>query len=124
MASFTIPIRGPFSLAASSEFLCGFTPAKDCALHPEGGLALAFRLDKSFAAVSVSLREEGGDVRGEAVGTDDIATARAQMARILSLDHDGTGWAAVGERDAVIGELQARYRLRPVCFASPYEAGV
>ncbi len=45
------------------------------------------------------------------------------MARILSLDVDGSGFAAVGERDPVVGVLQVRYPgLRPVLFTSPYEA--
>ncbi|GAC1607226.1 MAG: hypothetical protein NVS4B10_22180 [Myxococcales bacterium] len=46
-----------------------------------------------------------------------------QVARILSLDHDGEAWLGVGERDPVIGGLQRRHRgLRPVLFHSPYEA--
>ena len=46
-----------------------------------------------------------------------------QAARSLSLDHDGRGWAAVGERDPILGALQAQYDwLRPVCFYSAYEA--
>ena len=56
-------------------------------------------------------------------GSDDVETVRRQAARSLSLDHDGRGWAAVGERDPVLGALQARYDwLRPVCFYSAYEA--
>ena len=50
-------------------------------------------------------------------------TVRRQAARSLSLDHDGSGWEAIGERDPVLGALQARYDwLRPVCFYSAYEA--
>ena len=42
---------------------------------------------------------------------------------MLSLDHSGREWEAVGERDPVIGRLQAEHRgLRPVLFHSPYEA--
>ena len=42
---------------------------------------------------------------------------------MLSLDVDGSGFPAVGERDPVVGELQARFPgLRPVSFYSPYEA--
>ena len=41
----------------------------------------------------------------------------------MSLDVDGSGFPAVGERDPVVGELQRRYPgLRPVGFWSPYEA--
>jgi DNA-3-methyladenine glycosylase II len=50
---------------------------------------------------------------------------RAQLARLLSLDVDGTGWPAVGARDPVVGDLQRRFAgLRPVGFWSPYEAAV
>src|SRR6266516_2992559 len=64
-------------------------------------------------------------VRGEIAesGAADPARAWAQAARILSLDHDATGYAALGERDPVVGELQrASGWLRPVLFHSPYEA--
>jgi DNA-3-methyladenine glycosylase II len=42
---------------------------------------------------------------------------------MLSLDVDARAFAAVGERDPVVRRLQKRYAgLRPVCYASPYEA--
>jgi DNA-3-methyladenine glycosylase II len=48
---------------------------------------------------------------------------RVQLTRPLSLDVDGRGFASVGERDPVVGELQRHYPgLRPVGFWSPYEA--
>jgi DNA-3-methyladenine glycosylase II len=48
---------------------------------------------------------------------------RDQVARILSLDLDGSGFAAVGRADPVVAGLQRRYPgLRPVSFWSPYEA--
>jgi DNA-3-methyladenine glycosylase II len=48
---------------------------------------------------------------------------RAHVARVLSLDHDGTAFAEVGRRDPVIGRLQhTAPGLRPVLFYSPYEA--
>src|SRR5439155_20879881 len=53
----------------------------------------------------------------------DLDTGRKQVARCLSLDHDGSGWPGVGDRDPVIGRLQASHSyLRPVCFYSAYEA--
>ena len=52
-----------------------------------------------------------------------MAEVRPQVERILSLDVDGSGFAAVGERDPVVGDVQRRYPgLRPVGFWSPYEA--
>ena len=42
---------------------------------------------------------------------------------MLSLDHDGDGFMALGERDPVLGALQRAHRgQRPVLFHSPYEA--
>ena len=52
-----------------------------------------------------------------------VAEVRPQLERILSLDVDGSGFPAVGERDPVVGEVQRKYPgLRPVGFWSPYEA--
>jgi DNA-3-methyladenine glycosylase II len=60
-------------------------------------------------------------VRGPA-GTD-LGRVRRQVARVLSLDHDGREFSRVGERDPVIGRLQAAAPgLRPPLFYSPYEA--
>ena len=41
------------------------------------------------------------------VEADNEERAIAQAARIVSLDHDGTGYAEVGERDPIVGELQS-----------------
>jgi DNA-3-methyladenine glycosylase II len=56
-------------------------------------------------------------------GDADTRPVRRQLARILSLDVDGNGFAAVGRRDPRVGKLQRAYPgLRPVLFWSPYEA--
>ena len=53
----------------------------------------------------------------------DLGRVRDQVARVLSLDHDGREFSRVGERDPVIGRLQAAAPgLRPPLFYSPYEA--
>jgi len=55
----------------------------------------------------------------------DLGRVRGQVARVLSLDHDGREFSRVGERDPVIGRLQAAAPgLRPPLFYSPYEAAV
>jgi DNA-3-methyladenine glycosylase II len=47
----------------------------------------------------------------------------AQVARILSVDVDGTGYDALGTEDRLVGRLQrARPGLRPPLFHSAYEA--
>lgn len=108
------------------EFLEGFAPAA----YEGGGedhLRLAFVTDgfggRDERVAGVYVRSEGEKVVGEVFGEADVGAVRAQVARILSLDVDGRGFAEVGERDPVVGRLQARYLgLRPVCFYSPYEA--
>ena len=46
---------------------------------------------------------------GHGLRPADRQTVREQLARILSLDVDGTRFAAIGERDPVIGRLQSRH---------------
>jgi DNA-3-methyladenine glycosylase II len=127
VSRFVLPARGPFSLAASARFLEGFGPA---AFDGAAGrpLELAFPVDGVWQTVGVRVREHGDGVEGEivspaAAGAELLGAVRDQVARILSLDVDGAGFLAVGERDPVVGGLQRRYPgLRPVLFWSPYEA--
>jgi DNA-3-methyladenine glycosylase II len=128
METFTLVPRGPFSLAASIGFLEGFTPAS----YSDAGdsvLELAFPVEGSWRTAGVRVRQDGdGAVTAEIVspaepGPDLVAEVRPQVERILSLDVDGSGFPAVGERDPVVGEAQRKYPgLRPVGFWSPYEA--
>jgi DNA-3-methyladenine glycosylase II len=152
METFTLVPRGPFSLATSIKFLDGFTPASYCGAA-DGVLELAFPVEGSWRTAGVRVRQAagsagaggaggggggpadgaggdagGGSVTGEVVSPGEpgpglMAEIRAQVERILSLDVDGSGFPAVGERDPVVGEVQRRYPgLRPVGFWSPYEA--
>jgi DNA-3-methyladenine glycosylase II len=55
--------------------------------------------------------------------SDGASAVRAQLARVLSLDVDGSGFPRLAEDDPVVAERIAAYPgLRPVCFYSPYEA--
>jgi len=122
MTQFELVPRGPFSLAASAAFLEGFAPAAHRGGAP-GHLHLAFVPDGEEAAAGVCLRQSDAVVAGEAFGEADPDAVRDQVARILSLDVDGSGFPEVGRRDPVVGELQERWPgLRPVGFFSPYEA--
>lgn len=118
--------RGPFSLRAAAGFLAGRPPAARGGAGGDGGLRLALGPDGSMDAVAVALREEpDGTVIGSLTGAADPEAARRRVARVLSLDIDGTGYPAVGRRDRLVGELMAGFPgLRPVLFPSPYEAGV
>lgn len=119
---FELHPAGPYSLDASVRFLEGFAPASYEG-NEAGHLHMAFIADGGEEAVGVCVRSEGEMILGEVFGEADCEVVRRQVARILSLDVDGSGFPEVGERDPVVGRLQARYPgLRPVCFYSPYEA--
>ena len=130
METFTMVPRGPFSLVASVQFLEGFAPAAHTGPRSaaDTSLELAFPMEGSWQTVGVRLRQDAGEVTAEVVspaasGPELVAELRPQVERILSLDVDGSGFLAVGERDPVVGEIQQRYPgLRPVGFWSPYEA--
>lgn len=142
MAAATFTPDGPFSLAAAVRFLEGFTPASYDDAR-DGVLRLAFPTDDGEAVVGCALRQKerpadgaaSSVVRAEytvlidgketrpAAGTPGATAVRAQIARILSLDVDGTGFGALGDHDPVVAGLQAEFPgLRPVLFYSPYEA--
>lgn len=110
--------RGPFSLAEAARFQETF-PAFDGGAQVE----LAFPADGTWTAVGVRVTD---DLVAHVVANpgrlpdEDI---KRHVERILSLDVDGRGFAAVGERDEVVGDLQREFPgLRPVLFGSPYEA--
>lgn len=125
-ASFEIAFSGPYSLEASRRFLEGFAPAARSAenAEPDGHLHLAWVVvEEGGEAAGACLRQTGERVRGEVYGRLRASIVRGEVARILSLDVDGSGFAAVGARDPVVARLQTRHPgLRPVNFHSPYEA--
>jgi DNA-3-methyladenine glycosylase II len=119
----TIEPRGPFSLRAAAQF--AFGPTEGHAPAFDGVMRLAFPIDggDGYAGVVARQPREHGAVECELHGGGDAAPIERQLARVLSLDHDGEAFLAVGGRDRVIGELQRRYPgTRPVLFHSPYEA--
>jgi DNA-3-methyladenine glycosylase II len=130
--SFTVRPRGPFSLAEAATF--GFGQRDDGPF--DGVMRLAFCVDGYAGHAGVEVRQDAeppdgaapGDapaVRCTVQGTPDLdlGQVRRQVERVLSLDHDGREFSRVGERDPVIGRLQAAAPgLRPPLFYSPYEA--
>ncbi|HTT52060.1 MAG TPA: hypothetical protein VMH35_11725 [Streptosporangiaceae bacterium] len=120
--SFTITPSGPFSLAEAATF--GFGQRSAAAW--DGVMRLAFCLDSYAGQAGAELRQDAaGGVRCTVHGPPgaDLDAVCGQIMRVLSLDHDGTGFAQVGQRDPVIGRLQAAAPgLRPPLFYSPYEA--
>jgi DNA-3-methyladenine glycosylase II len=123
VATFEIEPLGQFSLAAARDFAGGF-PAGIGVQAAENGLLATFPVEGWAESAAVNVwQTDDGVVHGEVHGTTDVEAARRQVARSLSLDHDGGGWVEVGERDAVLGAIGRRFDwLRPVCFYSAYEA--
>jgi DNA-3-methyladenine glycosylase II len=122
---FVFTPRGPFSLAQSIRFLDGFVPL---AAADGGGaddaLRVAFAVEGDWRPVAISARQDDrGRVRVSFAGDADPRRVRAVVQRMLSLDVDGSPLAAAVAGDdvaaALVDELDG---LRPVCFASPYEA--
>jgi DNA-3-methyladenine glycosylase II len=117
---FVIEPEGAFSLAAAASF--GFGPHSGRP-KPDGDLMrLAFAVDGYRGHAGVVLRQRDEVIDASVQGARGAAVER-QIKRVLSLDHSGADWIAVGTRDPVIGRLQRQHPgLRPVLFHSPYEA--
>jgi DNA-3-methyladenine glycosylase II len=121
----TIAPLGRFSLRAAAAF--GFGPTEGRPPSFDDALRLAFCVDggRGYAGAVLRRRGDDGPIGVELTLADGAPhdAALAQVARTVSLDHDGTAFEAVGERDPVIGALQrAHPGQRPVLFPSPYEA--
>lgn len=115
-----LPVEGPFSLARSITFAEGFGAA---ASGGADGVFHAALVDDDGTPAAFAARQEGEAVVVEHESTLADERLAAHAARILSLDVDGRGLAAVAEADPVVGELLSELPgLRPVCFPTPYEA--
>ena len=122
---FAIEPRGPFSLREAAMF--GFGQRHDTTFDVT--MRLAFCVDGYQSQAGVAVTQEPGEagvvhlaVAGRPGGAD-LEAVGAQVARVLSLDHDASGFVALGAHDPVIaGLLAAAPGLRPPLFYSPYEA--
>ncbi|GGK78359.1 DNA-3-methyladenine glycosylase II [Sphaerisporangium melleum] len=118
---FTITSEGPFDFGSALRFVEGW-PATSALPSDGRALRFAYCAESDWLPIGVTVTAAPG---GVAVATTRAAgpAIRGEIARILSLDVDGSGFAKVGEADPVLGELQRRSPgLRPVCFWSPWEA--
>jgi DNA-3-methyladenine glycosylase II len=117
--AFTIVPKGPFSLREAATF--GFGQRLETTW--DGVMRLAFCVDGYAEHAGVEVRQDERGVHCVVHGDADIGAVRRQVARVLSLDHDGAAFARIGERDPVIARLLAAAPgLRPPLFHSPYEA--
>src|SRR5688572_18955792 len=99
MPTTRIAPTGPFDLDVSASFLCGFAPGAGTSSADEGSLALGFLADGSYTPTVVRVRQDARGIEVEHEQGDGEVIA-AQVARILSLDHDGRALEAIARRDA------------------------
>ena len=123
LAAFRIEPQGPFSLEEAALF--GFGQRHDQAY--DGTMRLAFCVDGYAGQAAVAIAQDAtGTVTGTITGSrggPDPAVVAAQVARVLSLDHDARSFVALGRADPVLASLLAAAPgLRPPLFYSPYEA--
>ena len=118
--SIVLQPRGEFSFEEAAGF--GFGPRTPDTDGDRLRIAcVGDDLSSSFAAV---VRPDGdGSLHCALAGSSSDDAARAQIERILSLDHDGAEWARIADADPKLAELRRlRPGSRPVLFHSPYEA--
>ncbi|MFI6479067.1 DNA-3-methyladenine glycosylase family protein [Nonomuraea sp. NPDC050663] len=116
---FTLDAKGPYDFEAALRFVEDW-PVTGALGHSDGRtLRFAYAAEADWRPVGVTVTGTPGGVEV----TTTRAVGRGEVARILSLDVDGSGFAAAGEKDPVLGEVQRlRPGLRPVCFWSAWEA--
>lgn len=116
----TIEPKGPFDLSRSIDFLEAWPASRRQATGAV--LRFAFVAEHDWQPVGVRVTQQGDlveiDIEGSSGGV------AAQVARILSLDVDGTFIDDIARRDPVVAHLVNRAPgLRPVTFWTPWEAG-
>ncbi|WP_406364957.1 DNA-3-methyladenine glycosylase family protein [Streptomyces sp. NBC_00645] len=117
-------VAGPWSLESSREFWEEMAPLPPAGAAGAGAaLRTVFHADADWRRVTAEVTQNGSTAHVQVTGDGDLDAAAEQVRRFLSLDVDARGWPAVGDRDPVIGRIQARRPgLRPCGFHSPYEA--
>src|SRR5919112_558818 len=125
----SLDVRGPYDLGEVA--LMGFGHRDERQF--DGVMRMAFCLDPDYEIpVGVEARQQGDQVQLTVrspgpVPLDDAALAAVarQVARVISLDHDGEAFDALCRADPVLARLHAvAPGFRPALFYSPYEAAV
>ncbi|MGI5282279.1 DNA-3-methyladenine glycosylase family protein [Nonomuraea polychroma] len=118
---FTLTTAGPFDFDASLRFVEDW-PATSVLPSDGRSLRFAYCAESDWLPIGVTVTGVPGGVSAATTRAAGPGI-RGEVARILSLDVDGAGFAKLGEVDPVLGDLQRRRPgLRPVCFWSPWEA--
>lgn len=128
-ATAVLPVSGPYDLREVA--LMGFGHRDEASF--DGVMRMAFCLDGDLERqVGVEARQEGDEVGLTIVPADggplsdaEVQAAARQVARVVSLDHDGAAFHALCEADPVLARFHAvAPGFRPALFYSPYEAAV
>jgi DNA-3-methyladenine glycosylase II len=124
----TIDITGPYDLREIA--LMGFGHRDESSF--DGVMRMAFCLDGDYER-PVGLAARQADDRLEltiesaddVLGDDDIGRVRRQVARVVSLDHDGEAFHQLCLANPALAAVHARAPgFRPALFYSPYEAAI
>ena len=99
MARYVVEPRGPFSLEEARRSLAGFGPAATRPSRARAIVHIAVVPDGSDVAGGACVRAGDGTVTIDTFGAADPDATRRQVERMLSLDVDARGFAAVAERD-------------------------
>ncbi|MEJ2863887.1 DNA-3-methyladenine glycosylase family protein [Actinomycetospora flava] len=117
---------GPFDLEQTRAFVGRWGPITRHTPTPDEILRLTAPLDGDHRPVAFALRQArpDGPVEVEIAGAEGAEDrALAQVARLLSLDHDARDYPEVGRRVPAVGRLMAAHPgLRPTLFGGGYEA--
>jgi len=122
-----IDLRGPYDLGEVATLSFGHRDERF-----DGVMRLAFCVDGSYErAVGVELRQDRDTleltIRSEAPPLTDqeLEAVTRQVARVVSADADGEGFAAMCAQDPVLERVtEMAPGFRPALFYSPYEAAV
>lgn len=125
----SLDVRGPYDLGEVA--LMGFGHRDERQF--DDVMRMAFCLDTDYETpVGVEARQRDDQVEltvrspGPApLDAAGLAAVARQVARVISLDHDGQAFDALCRRDPVLARLHAvAPGFRPALFYSPYEAAV
>jgi DNA-3-methyladenine glycosylase II len=128
MSRISLDIRGPFDLGELAMMGFGHRDER----RFDGVMRMGFCLDGDYERqVGVAARQRDGkvDLEVEAAGAEltdaELDAVGRQVARVLSLDHDGQAFHEVCLADPALAAVHAvAPGFRPALFYSPYEAAV
>ena len=122
-----IPITGPYDLREVALMSFGY---RDEAAF-DGAMRMACCLDGGFERPVGVVARQGADQltlevdAGGELGPPELEAVRRQVARVVSLDHDGAAFDRLCRGDAALARVHAvAPGFRPALFYSPYEAVV